>query len=241
MNTYIWGPQMWRILHTVSFYPANLATASPDYDANVRLLLVSLQNILPCSFCRRSYVTFYNKLPSLSAPYPNADVVPSTTDGVRQFSNPSEQHFVHWVYQLHNMVNLKLNANCNIITLDCLRKRQVLHPQLCCSDDVWDIIIVLALNHDDRVKHEDKHAFAQYRLNIVVFIWTMCRLLAEHQSTTGLKLRAYCQQHPPFFNTSIEFRQWVVAAATAIGAPHVVDFDKYAVARSTKCVDKSCQ
>lgn len=53
MMTAIWGPPMWHFLHTMSFnYPI---VPSPDDMKNYREFVYSLQNVLPCRYCRENF------------------------------------------------------------------------------------------------------------------------------------------------------------------------------------------
>ena len=53
MLTSIWGPSMWHFLHTISFnYPVK---PTKEDRINYYNYLMSLQKILPCSFCRENF------------------------------------------------------------------------------------------------------------------------------------------------------------------------------------------
>ena len=53
MLTSIWGPSMWHFLHTISFnYPVNPSNEEKQHYYDY---LMSLQNILPCKYCRDNY------------------------------------------------------------------------------------------------------------------------------------------------------------------------------------------
>ena len=78
MNVWIWGPPMWDILHAAgSVYDKN----STSIDALVRPLKV----ILPCRYCRDSFVGFYNLL-----------------------GKPAIGRGLKWTYDVHTLVNEKL-------------------------------------------------------------------------------------------------------------------------------------
>ena len=50
MLTTVWGPPMWHYLHTMSFnYPIE---PTVDDKNNYRNFILSLQNVLPCKYCR---------------------------------------------------------------------------------------------------------------------------------------------------------------------------------------------
>jgi len=78
MNVWIWGPPMWDILHAAGrVYDMN----STNIDALVR----PLKKILPCRYCRDSFVVFYDLLNR-----------PITGQGLK------------WTYDVHTLVNEKL-------------------------------------------------------------------------------------------------------------------------------------
>ena len=53
MLTSVWGPSLWHSLHTISFnYPV---TPNKLDKLNYYKFFRSLQNILPCKYCRINY------------------------------------------------------------------------------------------------------------------------------------------------------------------------------------------
>ena len=85
MLTAIWGPGLWHFLHTMSFnYPVNPTT---DDKANY---ITSLQNVLPCSHCRKNY----------------SSNLKSAKLSKRIFKN--RETFSKFIYNLHEIVNKML-------------------------------------------------------------------------------------------------------------------------------------
>lgn len=88
MNTAIWGPPLWRILHGLS------ATFTPRTEKDVELMDVfirNLQAVLPCVFCRDSLLHFLS-------------------DNIRDVKESARKgELDEWMYDLHNLVNDKLN------------------------------------------------------------------------------------------------------------------------------------
>ena len=156
MNTWIWGPPTWKFLHTLSFSPR--VQLHPNADRAAKLLIL-LQYVLPCSFCRDSYTQYFGALQ-------------------RQFSNQSLRDIIahgqlaEWMYALHQMVNNKLNhqiltrevASGNLaradpeyvtrllqerqISFECLVKRFRVRPVAFSDSDVWDMLKMFAFNLD---------------------------------------------------------------------------------------------
>ena len=85
MDTRFWGPPAWKLLHTV----AVAYDASPASKRHMRSFLEVLPFILPCKFCRASLTEHYEKLPYGPA-------------------LESRETFEKWMYNLHNLVNDKL-------------------------------------------------------------------------------------------------------------------------------------
>lgn len=78
MNVWIWGPPMWDILHAAGrVYDMN--------NTNIDPLIRPLRVILPCKYCRDSFVLFYEALKK-----------PVTGRGLQ------------WTYDVHTLVNEKL-------------------------------------------------------------------------------------------------------------------------------------
>lgn len=161
MNTWIWGPPTWKFLHTLSFSPR--VRLHPNADRAAQLLIL-LQYVLPCSFCRDSYALFFRNLQ-------------------RQFSDRSLRDIIahgqlaEWMYALHQMVNNKLNYQIltravtsgdvvlpsdegatpqyltqllqeRQISFECLVKRFRVRPVAFSDSDVWDMLKMFALNLD---------------------------------------------------------------------------------------------
>jgi hypothetical protein len=175
MNTWIWGPPTWRLLHTLSFSPATKTLRNPDLISN---FLIALGYVLPCHFCRDSYDVFFRLLQT------------------EKFQNQSLHDLIangqlaEWTYGMHQLVNDKLNRQalidvqqgeaadllgCNSVTnlaavsptarsgrtrdllnllskrqigFECLAKRFEVRPVAFSDGDVWDMLKLFALNMD---------------------------------------------------------------------------------------------
>ena len=102
MMTSVWGPNMWHFLHTVSFnYPIK---PTANDKKNYIIFIKSLQNILPCIYCR---VNLKKNLKTLKF---NKSVM------------KNRDSFSRWMYKLHNHINKMLNKNVNI-TFEEVRDR----------------------------------------------------------------------------------------------------------------------
>lgn len=107
-NPKVWGPVLWKKLHSVTFnYPLQIDENNPndvELRNRVRKLFMELKTAIPCRKCRLSYREFIKRYPI--EPHLNG-----------QYS------LSKWLYDIHNMVNAKLRKEENQIFI---RKMQEL-------------------------------------------------------------------------------------------------------------------
>jgi len=131
MDTFIWGPPTWKLLHTLSF-------ADPDllirHKSSVINFLTSLRHVLPCVYCRDSYEDFMKELPDL-------DVV------------IQEKSLARWMYDMHAKVNAKLGGLTP--EFERVQKRFIMRPIQWCPRDVWDMVTLIGMNY----KTEKREAY----------------------------------------------------------------------------------
>lgn len=90
VSTLVWGPDLWRILHALSFL------VTRRHAADVAALVAALGDLLPCKFCRFSWPRFVAAL--------CADAGASVEEIV------ARGDFPRFLYDAHNLVNDKLMA-----------------------------------------------------------------------------------------------------------------------------------
>jgi hypothetical protein len=113
MLTTVWGPPMWHYLHTMSFnYPVE---PTEDDKKNYRNFVLSLQNVLPCKYCRMNLKT-------------NLKQLPLTMETMK-----SRDTFSRYVYNLHELVNKMLNKKSNLTY--CEVRERYEHFRARCTDD----------------------------------------------------------------------------------------------------------
>lgn len=92
-NPKIWGPPLWKILHTITFkYPRKITLTNPkDVETRdkIKKIFTELKKTIPCEQCRESYTHFFNQLP----------ITPYLT---------GRDKLTYWLYKIHNKVNAKL-------------------------------------------------------------------------------------------------------------------------------------
>lgn len=84
MNVNIWGPSLWILLQNTAFILDETGKENVAIYENLKVLL-------PCSFCRNSFIQFI---------YP---------DNKSSTWLPQKDFYAKWVYELHSKVNRKLN------------------------------------------------------------------------------------------------------------------------------------
>jgi hypothetical protein len=87
MDTTFWGPPAWILLHTIAF---NYVPSEINRET-YRLFFENLQNILPCIYCRASYIEYISK------------------ENITKYLNSSKDLSL-WLYNIHNLVNSKLRS-----------------------------------------------------------------------------------------------------------------------------------
>ena len=123
MDTFIWGPPTWKILHTLSFAPPHLLKT---HQQHVLDFMHSLKDVLPCVYCRNSYDGFLRDLPDLRTTIQN-------------------EQFPKWMFDLHSKVNSKLGVKDP--EFPRVKKRFTIRPKQWCPGDVWDVIALFGINY----------------------------------------------------------------------------------------------
>lgn len=94
--TKIWGPHFWETLHCASFgYPIN---PTEDERTHYKNFFTSVGHVLPCIYCRKSYLEFIRTEPTI------------LDDKVMA----NRETLTKWVYDMHQRVNKKLEMEYNI-------------------------------------------------------------------------------------------------------------------------------
>lgn len=183
MNTYIWGPPLWRLIHSVAY------CAQPVHADELALFFLSFKKVLPCIYCRRSFEEFEK---TLVLKYGNKQLSTIIQSG----------ELFSWSYALHDLVNEKLDKQelekqtdtqqsltesqkeslkekclrAKQLSFECLQKRHQLHPVNVTVTDLFDILFIFALNYPEDPEDQDmwskRQAYKQFllRLPLVVHI-----------------------------------------------------------------------
>ena len=94
MLTSVWGPNLWHVLHTISFnYPVNPTEEHKDRYMN---FIKSLQYVLPCRYCRDNLKKNFTVIKFNKSVMKNRNT------------------FSRWLYKLHNHINKMLGNDTSI-------------------------------------------------------------------------------------------------------------------------------
>lgn len=170
MNTYIWGPPLWRLVHSVAY------CAKASHADELALFFLSFKKVLPCIYCRRSFEEFERVLVQKHGNKQLSEII-------------AKGELFAWSYALHDLVNEKLDkqefekqivtSKClraKQLSFECLQKRHALHPVNVTVTDLFDILFIFALNYPEDPKDEElwskRQAYKQFllRLPLVVHI-----------------------------------------------------------------------
>ena len=88
VSVVVWGPPLWRILHTIGFSPTDEVRT---HSRNIIRFIRNLAESLPCKLCRTSYREFMTQLPPLQQMVESNDLA-------------------LWLFLLHSKVNEKLGV-----------------------------------------------------------------------------------------------------------------------------------
>ena len=114
MLTSVWGPSLWHTLHTISFnYPVK---PTKKEQKNYKDFILNLQNVLPCSYCRKNLKKNFNKYPLTNKEMKNRET----------FSN--------YIYKLHERINKCLNKESNL-SYDDVKERYEHFRSRCTIED----------------------------------------------------------------------------------------------------------
>jgi hypothetical protein len=98
MLTTVWGPAMWHYLHTMSFnYPVN---PTIEEKHNYRNFVLSLQNVLPCKYCRINLTNNLKEKP------------------LQMCDMANRETFSRYIYELHETVNKMLHKQSHLSYCD---------------------------------------------------------------------------------------------------------------------------
>ena len=134
MLTTVWGPSMWHFLHVMSFnYPVN---PTKEDKINYRNFILSLQNILPCKYCRMNLKINLKQLP------------------LTMNSMKNRETFSRYIYNLHELVNKMLHKNSNLSYCDVRERYE--HFRSRCTDAPIKLFKYKKINLNNKTHKKEK-------------------------------------------------------------------------------------
>ena len=120
MMTKVWGPAGWFFLHSIAYgYPYAINLSNPDHATkreDYYKFFYYLGRVFPCKYCRESYQQFM-----------------TTNSLINKLQ--TRRDLCKWLYDIHNMVNDKLNVSSdNIPTFEDIEKRYENYRAKCTSN-----------------------------------------------------------------------------------------------------------
>ena len=108
LMTRIWGPSGWLFLHCITFgYPYKINSNNKEHidkKSDYYKFFYYLGKVLPCKYCRDSYMEFFAKINPIN-------------------KLGSRQELSKWLYDVHNLVNDKLGvSSCDIPSFTDIEK-----------------------------------------------------------------------------------------------------------------------
>jgi hypothetical protein len=244
-STPIWGPPLWRILHTLAH-----AHIPPRHAEKVVRWIQSLAHALPCSFCRASFARFMDQLRGRG------------NSMRRAIANGSTEK---WMYDVHELVNDKLDLQhaentlfpllspdqrahviteklyrADHISFACLQKRFAVTPVAFSAQDVWDVLSIFTLNYPDTCTPSCPKGF-----DLVLFVTALPDILTLAKSDP--EIIRVLRQHPleaRDVRSNVDMFAWAVR----VQYPGRTDYDelvpsvraRYDAAIATTCAHGSC-
>lgn len=202
MDTRFWGPDGWRLLHSV-------ARGYPDSPTNQDRLLYkafynSLKYILPCIYCRMSLTQYTTELPLTDNYLANS----------RELSR--------WIYLIHNKVNAKLrkqellkdeNPEFNEIYDRYTNYLNDINAKRCsCELPGLDFLGCVVFNYP-----EDETGIELVRqTNYIVFFTTLVEVIPFEPYRSLFK--RYIASHSPYKSlvSRVTLKKWLYGAEVAI-------------------------
>ena len=120
--TNVWGPAGWLFFHCITFgypmnpdiYDYNNGLAPGTTKKNYQIFFEYLGTILPCKYCRESYIIYYNK------------------DPVSNHLNTRDS-LIKWFWNIHNKVNNKLGTSYCDSNIETIKKTYESYRAKCSS------------------------------------------------------------------------------------------------------------
>ena len=217
MDTTEWGPSGWPLFHAIAYYHDR--HEEEKGKKNIRVFFKSMQHILPCIYCRRSYRQYIQEMP-----------VPSV-------------NLFEWSYHLHNKVNDKLRKqgyNCHRDpSFDTVLKtyKQFFSKKKNCTEMGWKFLYSIIFNYDEGISMTRKKGY-------ITFFYLLGEVLPNERSRE--KYNQYMEKNPieDCMETSDQLKKWMYSLEKTFKSKccsykkRCQSIEKYKV---NKCSGKTCR
>lgn len=137
MNTNLWGGLIWSLLNDVAVVGDKLHGLIDESSRNLFIQFFMLMRfLLPCIHCRTSYTQYTTETP------PTFPLIP-------------------WIYAIHNKVNKKLDKPIPFEE-NIFRRRTIVYTSFGSTNNLYDILVILAFNHDKVEKIKPYQLFMRH-------------------------------------------------------------------------------
>ena len=178
MATAVWGPLFWSFITDVSSV-FDYYWKSWEQKTKIKQMRFwdIIGHILPCHFCRESYAVFHkNPVPS----YP----------------------FVSWVWNLHNLVNKKLEKPLHDIST--FKRKVQTWSSFSNANTLQDIHFMLALNYSKKTKKKSYQDWFEWLSDFLPF-------LIRHKLNNSTHVQCYLSFRPHYLDSKITLLNWLTS------------------------------
>jgi hypothetical protein len=170
MDTQKWGPDGWKLLHSIAYDLSYNKDNKEDKDnISIKRFFQSVQYILPCIYCRRSFKQYLYEEP---VDYDN---------------------LFNWLYTVHNKVNDKLkkqgyNDKQNPSFIKVKRDySRYFNKRKNCTEMGWNFLYSTVFNYDEGISDTRKRGY-------LTFFYLLGKFLPNEKSRE--RYTDYMSKHP---------------------------------------------
>jgi hypothetical protein len=178
----IWGPPLWNLIFDLC-WSLEIQKCTMKQKRDVKLFFQCLTQVLPCKYCRESYIVYYRKL---------GDV-------------PCGQGALQWAYRLKNMVNQKLKIPKPMMpSYEKIEKRMQVYSSKSSTKDIFDFLFLVSINYVSFEKHKSAALY--------IFMSTLPNVIASISTTEHQNLSNILKENPislKDLQTQKQFQQYL--------------------------------
>jgi len=229
MNTASWGPDGWKLLHSIAY----CYTFEKNEEENqiYKRFFNAIQHLLPCVYCRRSYAKYMKEIPI------NGYLYTSST-------HPKRNLFYH-LYLIHNKVNAKLrnqgyNDKPDPSYKEVLIQYRSFVKKINCIVG-WHFLYCMIFNYPEKGTDCSKRRKQAY----INFFECLAYLLPCHRIRE--KYRVYVEKNPisECMGSREELKKWLHRLERKIRGekckPYKVRCETVEKCRVSKCDGQTCR